>query len=46
MKFVPNNCKMGIKDSEHEPGFLLITGPNMGGKSTFLRQTCIATILA
>jgi DNA mismatch repair ATPase MutS len=25
---------------------LLVTGPNMGGKSTLLRQTCLAIILA
>eukprot|EP01138_Halocafeteria_seosinensis_P012515 gb/GECG01012788.1/.p1 GENE.gb/GECG01012788.1/~~gb/GECG01012788.1/.p1 ORF type:complete len:1600 (+),score=274.54 gb/GECG01012788.1/:1-4800(+) len=25
---------------------VLLTGPNMGGKSTLLRQTCMATILA
>ena len=28
------------------PSLLLITGPNMGGKSTFLRQQAILTILA
>ena len=25
---------------------LLLSGPNMGGKSTLLRQTCLITILA
>ena len=25
---------------------LLLTGPNMGGKSTLLRQTCLLAILA
>ena len=45
-QFVPNDCKMGLKNTDSEPRFLLITGPNMGGKSTFLRQTCIAAIMA
>ena len=25
---------------------LLLSGPNMGGKSTLLRQTCLITVLA
>jgi DNA mismatch repair ATPase MutS len=28
------------------PNILLLSGPNMGGKSTLLRQTCLITILA
>jgi DNA mismatch repair protein MSH6 len=40
-KFVPNDVVMG-----DEPHILLITGPNMGGKSTLLRSTCLAAIMA
>ncbi len=40
--FVPNNVNM---DGE-ERRVLLVTGPNMGGKSTYLRQTAIITLLA
>lgn len=38
--FIPNNIHMG-KDARH----LLITGPNMAGKSTVMRQTAIVAIL-
>lgn len=40
-QFVKNDCNLN-------PGrhFWFITGPNMGGKSTFLRQSAIAVILA
>ena len=31
---------------ESEKNVILLTGPNMGGKSTFLRQACIQIILA
>ena len=39
--FVPNDCRLG-------PGrtLLLITGPNMGGKSTYMRQVALLTLLA
>jgi len=40
-RFVPNDVKMDNKRS-----FLLLTGPNMGGKSTYLRQTALISILA
>ena len=39
-KFIPNDLELG------KPHTLLITGPNMGGKSTLLRQTCLAAIMA
>ncbi|KAJ4956317.1 hypothetical protein NE237_013100 [Protea cynaroides] len=41
--FVPNDVIIG--GSEHA-NFILLTGPNMGGKSTILRQVCMAVILA
>ncbi len=40
--FVPNDCRM---DSE-TARLLLVTGPNMGGKSVFIRQAALLTILA
>jgi len=41
--FVPNDTLLNVGDV---PGVLVVTGPNMGGKSTVLRQTCIAVIMA
>ncbi len=38
--FVPNNCEM-----EKENRFLLVTGPNMGGKSTYLRQVALIVLM-
>jgi len=42
VNFVPNNIYLG-KDGKTT---IVITGPNMGGKSTLLRQVCITTIIA
>jgi len=41
-RFVPND--LYLNDSTHN--ILLLTGPNMGGKSTYLRQTALIAILA
>jgi DNA mismatch repair protein MutS len=40
--FVPNDVQMGPEAGR----FLLITGPNMGGKSVYLRQTALLTLMA
>lgn len=41
-KFIPNDCEM---DTENEQ-ILIITGPNMAGKSTYLRQVALICIIA
>ncbi|MBS4172600.1 DNA mismatch repair protein MutS [Bacillus sp. FJAT-49736] len=41
LEYVPNDCYM---DSERE--MLLITGPNMSGKSTYMRQIALTSVLA
>lgn len=44
-EFVPNS--LSIKGEENfTESFALITGPNMAGKSTFLRQNALITLLA
>jgi DNA mismatch repair protein MutS len=40
--FVPND--LHLRAGEHR--FILLTGPNMGGKSTYLRQAGLLTIMA
>ncbi|MGP5178442.1 DNA mismatch repair protein MutS [Psychrobacter aquimaris] len=42
--FVANDCALGsLKNPER---LLMITGPNMGGKSTYMRQTALIVLLA
>ncbi|WP_159761174.1 DNA mismatch repair protein MutS [Sphingomonas sp. 8AM] len=40
-RFVANDCVLGEKSR-----LWLVTGPNMGGKSTFLRQNALIAVLA
>ncbi|MEN3295162.1 MAG: mismatch repair protein MutS [Burkholderiales bacterium] len=40
-RFIANDCEL-----TNDRKLLLITGPNMGGKSTFMRQVALITLLA
>jgi len=42
--FTTNDCTVGNDSSSHR--IILVTGPNMAGKSTFLRQNALISILA
>jgi DNA mismatch repair protein MutS len=48
--FVPNDVSLGVADSvagdSQQTPILLITGPNMAGKSTIMRQVALVHILA
>jgi DNA mismatch repair protein MutS len=39
--FVPNGLRM-----DRQRGFLIVTGPNMSGKSTYMRQSALIVLLA
>jgi DNA mismatch repair protein MSH6 len=50
-QFIPNDLTLGEYEQQGSrvslsERVLLLSGPNMGGKSTLLRQTCILAILA
>ncbi len=41
-RFVPNDTKMNLTDHR----MLIVTGPNMAGKSTYMRQVALITLMA
>ena len=45
-EFVPNDVSLCGSEPENSASFALITGPNMAGKSTFLRQNALIALLA
>ncbi|XP_035177058.1 DNA mismatch repair protein Msh6 isoform X1 [Oxyura jamaicensis] len=46
--FIPNDIMIGSKDEDSgsEASCVLVTGPNMGGKSTLMRQAGLLVIMA
>ncbi len=43
-KYIPNDCSLSLAASPEKVA--LLTGPNMAGKSTFLRQTALIVLMA
>jgi DNA mismatch repair protein MutS len=41
-RFVPNDCLLNAGEEQ----ILILTGPNMGGKSTYLRQVALTVLMA
>lgn len=45
-RFVPNDCRLDARGTAGAKHLLIITGPNMAGKSTVMRQVGLITLLA
>jgi DNA mismatch repair protein MutS len=46
MEFTPNDLTLGSDEDADGPRAILLTGPNMAGKSTYLRQVALITLMA
>ncbi len=44
--FIPNDCELNCKKNNGGGKLCLLTGPNMAGKSTYLRQNALIILLA
>jgi DNA mismatch repair protein MutS len=44
--FIGNDCRLGSESDDDATRILVVTGPNMAGKSTFLRQNALIVVLA
>lgn len=44
--YTPNDCRLNGDGADGTPRLAIVTGPNMAGKSTYLRQNALFVVLA
>ena len=45
-RFIANDCQLDFEAEGEDPNLIVITGPNMAGKSTYIRQVALCVIIA